>query len=373
MDNTVWITLLSSLAVLVAVAIAYHGLARTRGREPWPHAIFVGIAVLLILLVPTSIAKYVFSALSVTVIATVFPIYESVRAVCTPEEDDDKKWLQYWMVGGVIFVLTEWVDNVIKSDRVVYWYESMFFFFLWLFFPKTDGAALIYDFVTEPFLAPHIRPLAYKMTNWLTALYQTMMNALHLWVIWIIFMFLPAGLKRIIAVAIGTVYPFVSSVAAASTEEVEDDTYWLTYWSCYGCLFLLMEILETWLGWIPGFYTLIILATVYLFLPMFQGADKVFRKILVPLAGLHEMLMLRDAIQVKKRMLKDLDPERARVVRKAIAKFYGDEGDAADPAELKKELLTSWQGIKMPSIRNPFASGGGQEEEKHPDETTPMV
>ena len=71
-------------------------------------------------------------------------------------------------------------------------------------------------------------------------------------------MFLPAGLKRIIAILIGTVYPWVSSVTAAATDEVEDDTYWLTYWSCYGVLFLLMEVLETYLGWLPGFYTLII-------------------------------------------------------------------------------------------------------------------
>ena len=49
---------------------------------------------------------------------------------------------------------------------------------------------------------------------------------------------------------------------------------------------------ESWMGWIPGFYSLIIFSSIYLMLPMFQGADKVFRKILVPLAGLDEMLML---------------------------------------------------------------------------------
>jgi len=265
---------------------------------------------------------------------------------------------------------TGWVDDVIKSERVTeYWYESLFFVFVWLFFPKTDGAALIYDKFTEPFITPKVKPLAAKMTNFITALYQTLINAMHLWVLWLVFIFLPAGLKRLVAVLIGTVYPFVSSIAAAATEEVEDDTYWLTYWSVYGCLFLVMEILETWLGWIPGFYTLIILATVYLMLPMFQGADKVLRKVLVPLAGLQELLMLRDAIMVKKSMLRDLDPERATVVRKAIAKFYDDDDNTADAAALKNEFLTSWQGIKMPSISNPFA----KTDETPPSETTPMV
>jgi hypothetical protein len=128
---------------------------------------------------------------------------------------------------------------------------------------------------------------------------------------------------------------------------------------------------ETWLGWIPGFYTLIIFTTVYLMLPMFQGADKFFRKVLVPLAGLNEMLLLRDAIAIKKSMLKDLDPERAKTVRKAIAKFYDDDDDeTADPAALKLELLSGWQGVKLPSLPklpNPFASAAA------PTETTSLV
>ena len=78
--------------------------------------------------------------------------------------------------------------------------------------------------------------------------------------------------------AIGTVYPEVSSIVAASTEEVADDTYWLTYWSVYGCLFLIMELLEVFIGWVPGFYTLVILATVYLMLPMFRAPISSFVK-----------------------------------------------------------------------------------------------
>jgi hypothetical protein len=65
--------------------------------------------------------------------------------------------------------------------------------------------------------------------------------------------------------------------------------YWLTYWAVYGCLFVIMDLSEKVLGRIPGFYTLIIFSTIYLMLPMFRGADKVFRKILVPLAGLQEV------------------------------------------------------------------------------------
>lgn len=74
---------------------------------------------------------------------------------------------------------------------------------------------------------------------------------------------------------------------------LNDSKYWLTYWAVYGCLFVIMDISEKVLGRIPGFYTLIIFSTIYLMLPMFRGADKVFRKILVPLAGLQEVSVMQ--------------------------------------------------------------------------------
>jgi len=286
------IQLLCSFAVLAAIAVAYHwapqppqhhhqqgssstttdtssttDTSTTRRRSaPWiPHAVALASLLLVCLLLPTSVATHIFSSLTVTVAGTVFPIYESVRAVCTPGEEDDKAWLQYWMVGGVLFMVTGWVGHVLPSEQtVLYFYEVSTFFFVWLYYPLTDGAGLLYYHVTAPYVAPRIAPLAAQMNHWISALYQTLINAMHLWFLWIIFLFLPAGLKRIIAVAVGTVYPLVSSIAAASTEEVADDTYWLTYWSVYGCLFLIMELLETYLGWIPGFYTLVIFTTVYL-------------------------------------------------------------------------------------------------------------
>lgn len=122
---------------------------------------------------------------------------------------------------------------------------------------------------------------------------------------------------------------------------------------------------DTYIGWVPGFYTLVIFTTVYLMLPMFQGADKVFRNILVPAAGLRELLLLRDAIRVKKDMFKHLSPERAKSVRRAIAKFYEENDDTADPAVLKKELYQEWSGLKL---SNPFANSTSEA-----TETTSLV
>mmetsp|Transcript_1989 Transcript_1989/g.4297 ORF Transcript_1989/g.4297 Transcript_1989/m.4297 type:complete len:376 (+) Transcript_1989:37-1164(+) len=372
-ENNIWITVSCSAAVLAVASLSYTRLEPNRGTDWKIHAAYLAIAICSVVFIPESIASYIFTELTVTLVGCVYPIYRATKAVCTPDDDDDKEWLQFWMLGGVMFMLTTWVDDVIQADKAnSVWLGSLLFAFFWLYFPLTCGALLIYDNVTEPLLGPRLRPLQRKMNNFITYLYQTLANAVHLYLLWIIFMFLPAGLKRVIAIAIGTVYPFICSVTAAATDEIEDDTYWLTYWAVFGCLFLLMDLFETWLGRIPGFYTLVIFTTIYLMLPMFRGADKVFRKILVPLAGLQELLILRDSIQIKKQMLKDLDPERARIVRKHIAKFFDGDGDHdADPAVLKGELMQSWSAIRIPKIKLPF--GKSSKDDDTPTETTNLV
>lgn len=109
------------------------------------------------------------------------------------------------------------------------------------------------------------------MNNVISGLVMTVVNASHLWFLWIFFVVLPKGLKRFVTIGIGTVFPLMASVTAVSTDDKADDTFWLTYWSCYGLLFLAMDVTETWLGAIWGFYTIVICSTVYLMLPMTQG------------------------------------------------------------------------------------------------------
>ena len=147
------------------------------------------------------------------------------------------------------------------------------------------------------------------------------------------------------AIAVGTIYPTMCSITASANDELDDIEYWLTYWSVYGCLFLIMDLVDTWMGQTLGFYGLVILITVYLMLPMFRGAEKVFRNILVPLAGLKEMLMLRDAYKIKRQMLKDLDPERQALVSKSVALIFNDNDQDTDPAALQGKLRQCWNDL----------------------------
>ena len=65
-------------------------------------------------------------------------------------------------------------------------------------------------------------------------------------------------------------------------------------------------------------------------LPMFRGAEKVFRHILVPIAGLQELLVRKDADQVMKQAMNDLPPERRALVLKEIAGAF-EKGATAEP------------------------------------------
>lgn len=87
-----------------------------------------------------------------------------------------------------------------------------------------------------------------------------------------------------------------------------------------------MDYLENFVGHITGFYTLIAMCTLYLFLPMFKGADVIFRRVLVPLTGQYENMLMHDAYLVKLGMVDSIpNKEHDRVMAKAAQLFLKSE------------------------------------------------
>lgn len=202
--------------------------------------------------------------------------------------------------------------------------------------PSTDGAKLIYDFITEPYLVPLINPVAKQLTGFINNLVATVVSATHIWVLWAFFMILPKSLKRFATLSVGSIYPFLSSVVALSTPDNDDDvTRWLTYWCCYIVLYLVMKVLEEFLGKVIGFYTVFLFTSVYLFLPIFNGSEKFFRNVLVPLAGQQEMLMLKDAFKIQRDILKRIPENRHEALSKKISDIFSGKG--GDKKKKKKK------------------------------------
>jgi len=322
--------------IAVVIAVFTSRVKGTKGKNIWFHLVFVGITIAiacaLVFLPSDNVQKACFSPLGIAIVGTLIPCYKSVVAVASPDEEDDKALLQYWIVSSFIQYLqycSPWMNNILdklspKINCTELWLGFEFFFFLWLFLPWTDGAVLIHKNIGDPYVRPILEPITKLLDSWISVLISASVNFIFLWVFFVGFTMLHGKHQQFVTVTVGVVYPFLCSVAAAHTEQVEDDTYWLTYWACYGLLFLAMQFIEQVVGRFPGMYIAVIAATMYLMLPMFQGADKVFRYVLVPLFRQHEMLFVRDAMRLEKEIAKKIPKSRVDSVRKQIASRFSN-------------------------------------------------
>jgi len=348
---------IASYAALAALTVGLvRRVPRSEGRAPAPirrlvgpsqtaktvvdvlfHIGYVVHALVVLQLLPESVKSLVFGAGSVVLLGTVFPMVESFRAVVVVDDskkNEDTVWLQYWILHGVFSYGTEFLDAFAKR-RFPGWFELEFYTILWLILPFTDGAALVYNNITRPYVVPLVQPVAQRCQGWLTTLALALVNASHLWFVGVVFMALPTALKRMAVIVTGTAYPVLDTVLALSmtTNEDDDDSgssnkqRLLTYWVCFSLNYLGMHAVETFVGFnkVPGLYVLALAITLYLMLPIFNGSDAVFRTILVPLFGQREALLLKDARALARNMVRQLPAERHQQVRKAAAAAFLEE------------------------------------------------
>ena len=75
----------------------------------------------------------------------VYPTYASIKALETPETDDDKQWLTYW----VLFSFFSLIEHF--TDTVLYWIPFYFSIklglLIWMMLPGQKGATLIYQMI----------------------------------------------------------------------------------------------------------------------------------------------------------------------------------------------------------------------------------
>ena len=90
-ENSIWISIGCSIAVFAAVSASYKFIEPNRGKDLKIHAFYLGASICCVVLLPADIASYIFTDLTVTLVASVYPVYRATKAVCTPEESDDKE------------------------------------------------------------------------------------------------------------------------------------------------------------------------------------------------------------------------------------------------------------------------------------------
>lgn len=325
-------------ALLAAIVLFCRKVARTGGRAPsWitgllpepyatgaMHAAYFALGALLRALLPEGLSRVIFSPPSVALLGTVFPAVESVRAAVTDSGSDDRTWLMYWVIHGIFQYSTEFIDQLALKYETVhkYWHTFEVLAVLWLLLPVTDGATLIYRAVAQPYLVPIMQPIKTATDGWIAALALTTINASYIWWFSFIFMNLPVTVKRYAVMAAGSIFPIASTIMALASTKDNTEMRWLTYWPCFSLLFLVMIGVEKFVGSFKGLYVMCLAATMYLMLPMFDGSMLVFRKILVPLLGQYELLLLRDADSLAAELFKRVPADRQEQARASAAKAF---------------------------------------------------
>ena len=80
--------------------------------------------------------------LLVCLITVLYPALNSIRAIETHDKDDDKTWLTYWMVYGIMTFLDTFFGFILRL--IPYWDYLHLAFFTWLMMPQFRGADWLY-------------------------------------------------------------------------------------------------------------------------------------------------------------------------------------------------------------------------------------
>ncbi|CAH0759742.1 unnamed protein product [Diatraea saccharalis] len=87
-------------------------------------------------------------------IGFVYPAYMSMKALESPQKDDDTKWLTYWVVYAC-FSIVEYFSDFIVGWFPLYWLIKCVFV-IWCYLPTDyNGSLVIYYRLIRPYYQKH--------------------------------------------------------------------------------------------------------------------------------------------------------------------------------------------------------------------------
>jgi len=92
------------------------------------------------------------TTLMIDIIGFGYPMYQSMKALETPDTDDDKQWLTYWLIFS-LFKITEGVIGVFLQ-LIPFYFIAKICFLVWCYYPSTRGATTIYNALVKPYIVP---------------------------------------------------------------------------------------------------------------------------------------------------------------------------------------------------------------------------
>lgn len=95
-------------------------------------------------------------------VGILYPAYLSFKAIETQESDDDKQWLTYWVVFAIYNILDDF--SSILFFWMPFYYPIKLLVLLWMVWPKTRGAIVLYDRVIKKILKTYESQIDEKLS-----------------------------------------------------------------------------------------------------------------------------------------------------------------------------------------------------------------
>ena len=105
------------------------------------------------------------------IIGITLPTYWSVKAIETPETEDDKQWLTYWAVYACFTFLDLFAGFIMKF--IPFYFVVKYVFLIWCFMPNTQGALLIYKYIIAKVFKRYEKKIDEKVQKALKKGYET--------------------------------------------------------------------------------------------------------------------------------------------------------------------------------------------------------
>lgn len=113
-----------------------------------------GVLLSAVVLVASILILVFFGGMILSVVFTVvYPSIQSIKAIESDGENDDKEWLTYWTIFGLFHMVDEFGGFVLGFLPFYFYIRLAFFLFLML--PQTKGALTIYKYIVGPILKQH--------------------------------------------------------------------------------------------------------------------------------------------------------------------------------------------------------------------------